>query len=405
MTESQMAQAPVRVLLVEDDEDDYVIIRDLLAESRQMRFALDWAASYQAGLEAIRRGEHDVYLFDYCLGAHNGLDLLQESVDAGGRVPVIILTSLGDQAIDMGAMEAGAADYLVKWGIDAQLLERSIRYALRHAGMLQTLSQAAGELARSNSELDHFASVVSHDLQEPLRMVSSYLSLLEEDLAGQLDDETSQFLDYALDGAIRMQTMIQALLAYARVSTRGPDLALTDSQTVLESTLWDLQIAIKESGAVITHDPLPSVVADAVQLGQVLQNLVANAIKFRGQAAPRIHISAKRGLPPLQNGSHGASEWCFSVQDNGIGLPLAHADEIFEIFRCLHTPGQYPGAGVGLAICKRIVERHGGRIWVDSRPGEGSTFYFTLPERPDLKGGRVMVSAGDRHLTAVQGEM
>lgn len=233
----------------------------------------------------------------------------------------------------------------------------------------EALAQYAQELARSNAELEHFANVASHDLQEPLRMVTSYLQLLERRYRGQLNADADDFIGYAMDGAIRMQSMIEALLEYSRMGTRGGELAPVDSKKVLEHVLADLQSSIRESGASITCSSLPTVMANKVQLAQVFQNLIDNAIKFRGERPPIVHVSAKgRG-----------DEWVFSVSDNGIGFDPAQSQHLFKMFQRLHTHQEYPGTGIGLATCKKIVERHGGRIWVESRPGEGSTFYFTLP--------------------------
>lgn len=239
---------------------------------------------------------------------------------------------------------------------------------------LQKLSE---ELARSNKELEQFAYVVSHDLQEPLRMVSSYMGLLSRRYKGKFDTSADEFIRYALDGAGRMREMITALLSYARVGTRGKPFEPTDCREVIKLVLTDLKIAIEESGAVVTYNSLPTVMADAVQLKQLFQNLIGNAIKFRREGEPpRVNILAQ------QDGDY----WKFSVQDNGIGIDSQYADRVFQIFQRLHTTKEYPGTGIGLAICKKIVERHGGRIWVESVAGEGSTFHFTIPisrgERP-----------------------
>jgi PAS domain S-box-containing protein len=234
----------------------------------------------------------------------------------------------------------------------------------------QKIKRYAADLERSNEELEQFAYVISHDLREPVRMVQSYLDLLKRRYQGQLDQKADKFIDYAVDSAERMQEMIRALLNLSRVETQGKDLTPTDVDLVLERTLKALRRAIEEADAEVTHDRLPTVQADAAQLGQVFQNLIANAIKFRREdVPPRIHISAERQ----------GDEWLFSVTDNGIGIDAEHADRIFQVFQRLHTEEEYPGLGVGLALCKRIVERHGGRIWAEPGPGVGTTFYFTLP--------------------------
>jgi PAS domain S-box-containing protein len=233
----------------------------------------------------------------------------------------------------------------------------------------QQLKQANAELARSNQELEQFAYVASHDLREPLRKIKSYTDLLAKRYQGQLDEKADKYIAYITDGALRMQTLITDLLTYSRVGREEIALAPTDLNAVLNRTLTDLSTAIQESKALITTDALPTVRANSCQMGQLLQNLIANAIKFSGKQPPQIQIRAVE---------HDQS-WTISVQDNGIGIEPQYADRIFIIFQRLHTRDEYPGTGIGLAICKKIVERHGGEIWVESEPGRGTTFSFTLP--------------------------
>jgi light-regulated signal transduction histidine kinase (bacteriophytochrome) len=234
----------------------------------------------------------------------------------------------------------------------------------------EALQRTMAELERSNAELEQFAYIISHDLQEPLRMVASYTQLLEKRYKGSLDADAEEFIAYAVDGARRMQNMIQSLLSYSRVGTRGKPFEPTECESVFEQALANLKLTIDESGAGVTHDPLPRVMADETQLIQLFQNLLANAIKFRGEEQPRIHVSAKED----------SNECLFSVSDNGIGIDPEYFDRIFVIFQRLHGREEYPGTGIGLSVCKRIVERHGGRIWVESQPGEGSTFHFAIPK-------------------------
>jgi PAS domain S-box-containing protein len=229
--------------------------------------------------------------------------------------------------------------------------------------------QVEAELRRSNEELERFAYVVSHDLQEPLRTVSSYVQLLSNRYHDRLDADAVDFIDFAVGGARRMQQLIADMLTFSRVGTRGAPLVPTGMQAVYENALASLRASLDESNATVTADPLPTVVADAGQLAQLLTNLVGNALKFRGDRPPHVHVGATRA----------GRMWTITVQDNGIGIAPEYFERIFVIFQRLHSREEYPGTGVGLAICKRIVERHGGRIWVDSTPAQGARFSFTLP--------------------------
>jgi signal transduction histidine kinase len=235
----------------------------------------------------------------------------------------------------------------------------------------QALRQTAAELAQSNAELAQFAYVASHDLQEPLRAVTGCVQLLQQRYCDQLNAPAHELIAHAVTGAIRMHTLIHDLLAYSRVGTRGESLQLTDCAAVLNEVLANLEISICESGAVVTAAPLPTVMVDPAQLRQVFQNLIGNALKFRGEAPPRIHIGAE----------HEGGEWVFAVCDNGIGIHPQYFERIFQVFQRLHTQRKYEGSGIGLAICKKIVERHSGRIWVTSEPGKGATFSFTVIDR------------------------
>lgn len=231
------------------------------------------------------------------------------------------------------------------------------------------LALKAQELARSNADLERFAYVASHDLQEPLRMVASYTQLLARRYKGKLDADADDFIGFAVDGANRMQHLIQDLLSYSRLTTRGKTLELTETRMACENAVKNLQQAIKDSDAAVVVEDLPAVLGDATHLAQLFQNLIGNAIKYRGDRAPEIRVAA----------TAKEADWIFTVKDNGIGIEPQYFERIFQMFQRLHTRKEYSGTGIGLAICRKIVERHGGSIWVESRPGEGSTFLFSIP--------------------------
>ncbi|MBI4962383.1 MAG: GHKL domain-containing protein [Desulfomonile tiedjei] len=232
------------------------------------------------------------------------------------------------------------------------------------------LKQTLADLTRTNADLEQFAYVASHDLQEPLRNVASCLQLLEKKCGDKLDADAIQYISYAVEGAVRMKALIQDLLSYSRVGTRGKPLGPTDCELILAHAVRNLNPAISEARAVITHDPLPTITADDTQLLQVFQNLIANAVKFRTDQPPQVHVSAVKAK----------NEWIFSVKDNGIGIDSRHFDRIYVIFQRLNKRNQYDGTGIGLAIVKKVVERHRGQVWVESQLGTGTTFYFTIPE-------------------------
>lgn len=241
----------------------------------------------------------------------------------------------------------------------------------RVAEKTRELAEQASELRRSNSDLERFAYVASHDLQEPLRMVSSYTQLLARRYKGKLDSDADDFIRFALDGVTRMRKLIDDLLMYSRVSTRGEAFDVTSCETVLDNALANLSVSLSESGAILTRNAMPTLSGDRSQLTQLFQNLIGNAIKFRGGRAPKIDVKAERA----------GDGWTFSVEDNGIGIEPEYIDQLFVIFKRLHSRSEYPGTGIGLAICKKIVERHGGRISVSSVPGERTTFTFNIPDR------------------------
>lgn len=265
--------------------------------------------------------------------------------------------------------------YTERHRILAERIGVYIAGAIANAKLHAQVTNQAEELARSNRELEQFAYVASHDLQEPLRMVSSYVSLLGRRYGGQLDERADKYIHFAVDGANRMQRLITDLLAYSRVGTRGAEMEEIAIADVVQQALANLEIAIRESDAEIVYSDLPRVIGDSSQLGQLFQNIIGNALKFKTERRPRVDIEAERT----------DDHWTFCVRDNGIGFDQRYADRIFGVFKRLHRNTDIPGTGIGLAICQRIIDRHGGRIWAESETGNGARFFFTLPAVPDME--------------------
>ena len=380
----------VNILLVDDNPTKLLALESVLADLGQH---LVKAQSGEAALRALLTHEFAVILLDVNMPGMNGFELAKmlRSRPRSKHTPIIFISAVN--APETRAREGyalGAVDYI--YTPDPEVLRAKVKVfvelfqktqeitrqaaAIRqlNAELEQRVAERTAALQRSNEALQQFVYVASHDLQEPLRTIAAYVKLLARRYHGKLDTEAEEFIDFAVDGAERMQQLIQGLLAYSRVESQELAYTSTDCESVLAGILRDLRRAIQESDAEITHDPLPTVAADAQQLGLVLQNLIGNAIKFRSSERPHIHVSAE------QDGR----QWRFAVRDNGIGLDPRHAERIFHIFQRLHTRQEYPGTGIGLAICKKVVERHGGRMWVESAPGQGATFFFTISDHSTL---------------------
>ncbi|MDD1719242.1 MAG: ATP-binding protein [Methanoregulaceae archaeon] len=362
----------MNILAIEDNPADAAMIRELLSGCSGPSFRVSRAGTLSEAHDILAKGETDFILLDLGLPDSQGLDTLREVRGDAPALPVVVLTGFDDEDLAVRALREGAQDYLVKGRISSESLIHSIRYAKERNRIEQELVQISDNLRRSNKDLEQFAYVASHDLREPLRMVTSFAQLLKERYSGRLDSDADEFIGYIVEGSTRMDALIEDLLEYSRVSSRGNPFMPTDMNSVVSDVITDLSVPIGESGAGIYPAALPTVSADRVQMARVFQNLLANAIKFRGANAPEIRIDATRD----------EDEWTFSVKDNGIGIDPAYSERIFEIFQRLHGRNEYPGTGIGLAVCRKIVERHGGRIWVEPAEKKGSTFYFTIPCGP-----------------------
>ncbi len=375
---------PLHILIVEDSEDDTLL---LLRELKRGGYELvsERIETPEAMKDALKKETWDVVVSDYVLPRFSGLEALSILKESGQDLPFIIVSGNIGEDTAVGAMKAGAHDYIIKGNltrlvpaIERELREADMRREKRqadeelrrsHEELERKVEERTADLVRSNQELEQFAYIASHDLQEPLRMVSSYVQLISKRYKDKLDNDANEFIGYIVNGAKHMQTLLRDLLEYSRVGSKGKSFELTDMKTALNSAVTNLNKHIEESKAEISCGNLPGVYADQTQIVQLFQNLIDNAIKFCGDKPPRIHISSE----------WKKTEWVISVSDNCIGIDPKHFDRIFEIFKRLHSGDKYPGTGIGLAVCKKIVERHGGRIWVKSEPGKGSTFYFTIP--------------------------
>jgi signal transduction histidine kinase len=373
----------LRVLHVEDDEIDAELVARAL-QNGGFSISVVVVQTKEEFEQHLHSHKPDVVLADYKLPQWKGIESLDILRREGLDIPLILVSGALGDVTAVECIKRGATDYVLKDGLVR--LPEAVRRALQEKRLLrlrrqteEDLARKVEELARSNAELEQFAYIASHDLQEPLRMVAAYTQLLGERYRGKLDENADKFIGYACEGAARMQTLIHDLLAFSRVGKNGARCIQVDCGALMKEILLTLGPAIAESGAVVTHGPLPAVWADRSQLAQVFQNLIANAIKFRGKEAPEISVTAEKSNDSKSNDATLEDQWVFSVSDNGIGLAPEYAENIFVVFQRLHTRTEYPGNGIGLAICKKIIEHYGGKIWVEAQPGHGSTFKFTLP--------------------------
>jgi signal transduction histidine kinase len=367
-------EKPLRFLLLEDSVEDSELISHQI-KSGGFDFTCAIVQTVEQFRTEIRARHPDIVLADYNLGQWTGMDALEILCQENLDIPLILVTGALGEVKAVDCIKQGAADYVLKAGLSRlplairrTLEEKRLREQRKHAE--EELAAKVKELARSNRDLEQFAFVASHDLQEPLRMVASYTQLLAERYRGKLDENADKYIGYAVEGALRMQALIRDMLAFSRIGRSGNPRGGADCDTAVKAALLNLAAVVAESKATIIYEALPSVAVELTQLIQLFQNLIGNAIKFRGKEAPIIRISAE----PQD------LRWQFSVSDNGIGIAAEHQDVIFVIFQRLHARDDYEGNGLGLAICQKIVEQSGGKIWIESEPGQGSTFRFTLPK-------------------------
>lgn len=372
---SDLAPLPgqLRVLHVEDNELDAELV------ARALRTGGFTASVVVVQAEAefekqLRSHRPDVVLADYNLPQWKGIEALEVLRREGLDIPLILVSGALGDVTAVECIKQGATDYVLKDSLAR--LPQAVQRALHEKRLLRSRRQAeealakkVEELARSNADLEQFAYVASHDLQEPLRMVASYTQLLSERYSGKLDDNADKFLGYAREGALRMQVLVKDLLTFSRVVRAGTTSKNVDCNVALQEAVRSLTAAIEETCAVVTHAALPNLWADQTQITQIFQNLIGNAIKFRREAPPECAVSVEKS----------GRNWLFSVSDNGIGIAPEYTENVFVVFQRLHARTEYPGNGIGLAICKKIIEHYGGTIWVESRVGQGSTFKFTLP--------------------------
>lgn len=403
----ELSTGKAKILLVDDTPANLLVLEEVLANPA---YHFIKAHSGKDALRFLLNDDFAVVLLDVQMPDMDGFEtaaMMRENARTR-NIPVIFITarSLTAEDIKKGYAQ-NAADYILKpfnpdilrtkVSVFVELYQKT--HQLRQQTKLLTriiekekeaknaLTQMAERLKRSNTELEQFAHVISHDLQEPLRMVASFVQLLAKRYKGKLDESADEYIHFAVDGANRMREMITSILHYSRINTTAVDYEWVDCDTVLDKVLADLDLMIKENRATLTRDPLPCVWADPTKLHQIFQNLITNAVKFKGDAPLSIHISTAlpdQSPPPLEETADTArSEFKrFSIRDNGIGFEQQHAERIFQIFQRLHGQEKYPGTGIGLAICRRIIDQHGGRIWMESEPGKGTIAYFTLWELP-----------------------
>ena len=398
MSSGGTSQEPIRILLVEDDEDDAFLLQRALTKAAPGQFAISRVGTLDAARRTLISSPFHVVLSDLSLPDSRGFDTFEKIHEADPEVAIVVLTGNDDERLAVRALNEGAQDYLVKGKADGQSLVRSMRYAIERnrsrrleldntalEGEIRArklaqeqLERVAAQLEASNRELQQFASVASHDLQEPLRKIVVFGDRLRQRFGGELGDQGNDYIERMMNAAGRMQTLIDDLLEFSRVVTRARPFVPVNLGEVCGEVLTDLEVLIESKGAVVDVGDMPTLQADPTQIRQVFQNLIANAMKFQGDGAvPHVVIRAEQAT------CSGTPGWKVTVKDNGIGFEQQHAERIFAPFQRLHGRSEFGGSGIGLAIVRRIVERHSGTIQAESSPGHGALFTILLPAEGD----------------------
>lgn len=393
-----MNEESIRILLVEDDEDDAFLLERALTKTAPGQFEIVRVGTLESALQALAMSPFQVVLSDLSLPDSRGLETFERIHEADGEVAVVVLTGNDDERLAVRALNEGAQDYLVKGKADGHSLVRSMRYAIernrshrleRDNTALESeirarkltqerLEHVAAQLEASNRELQQFASVASHDLQEPLRKIVVFGDRLRSKCGDELGEQGNDYIDRMMNAAGRMRTLIDDLLEFSRVVTRGRPFVPVDLAEVVREVMNDLEVLVESKGAVVDQGDLPTIQGDPTQLRQVFQNLIANAMKFQSDGAvPHVSIRAQEAT------CGGKPGWSIAVRDNGIGFEQEHAEKIFAPFQRLHGRSEFSGSGIGLAIVRRIVERHGGTIVAEGVPGNGATFTMVIPSESE----------------------
>jgi signal transduction histidine kinase len=368
----------LNILLLEDNLGDAGLLEEMLERSNNL-YELKVVETLEDGLHVLNNNQFDVILLDLGLPDSDGINTFIDVNKVSPNIPIIVLTGLNDEEVGTLAVKMGAQDYLIKRDIEKKLLTRSIRYAIERKKTeielqksQETLEEKVKErtkaLEQSNKELQEFAYIASHDLKEPLRMITSFLQLLERRYKDQLDQDANEFIGFAVEGAKRLDEMINDILEYSKITRKERKYSHVDINKVLEQTKMNLKYAIDAENAEINYTTLPTIYGDEILIELLFRNIISNSIKYHSIEPPKIGISATKQ----------ANQYIFAIKDNGIGISSEHLDRIFTIFKRLHTKEEYEGTGIGLAIAQKVVTQHGGEIWAESELGKGTTFYFTI---------------------------